>query len=97
MRDALIELQRIALYARYVDYLSEPCTTLRNKGEAKKVAGWRSLMKSYWTDIGNALKEKTKVAFDDVLNGKARLGHCPMHIAILEACRGVGLGFGDML
>jgi hypothetical protein len=96
LQDELVKLQRLAFYARYGDILAAACRELKTEAEAKKVEGWRTLNKKYWTDIHQALVDE-KPVYEKVLKGEPLHDQCPTHIAISQACMTVGFGKDNMM
>jgi hypothetical protein len=96
LQDELVKLQRLAFYARYGDILAAACRELKREAEAKKVEGWRTLNKKYWTDVHKTLADE-KAVYEKVLNGEPLYDQCPTHFAISQACMTVGFSKDNML
>ncbi|KAI9774730.1 MAG: hypothetical protein M1839_001650 [Geoglossum umbratile] len=96
LQDKLLSLQRTAFYARYGDILAEACRKLKSEAEARKVQGWQSLRREYWTDIEATLQVE-KGTYQKVLQGEDLHDEIPTHIAISQACNRVGFNMRDML
>jgi hypothetical protein len=96
LQEAILKLQRSAWYIRYGDIFAEACKGLRSEAEARKVDGWKTLSRNYWTTIYQTIKEE-EAAFKRVRNGEGGHEECPTHIAISQTCTRVGFDMDDML
>jgi hypothetical protein len=95
LQDELVKLQRLAFYARYGDILAMACRQLKSEAEAKKVEGWQTLSKTYWTDVNKTLI-KEKSLWKKVMKGEPLHAECPTHMAISQACMTVGFSDENM-
>lgn len=95
LQDELVKLQRLAFYARYGDILAMACRQLKSEAEAKKVEGWQTLSKTYWTDVNKTLITE-KPLWKKVMKGEPLHAECPTHMAISQACMTVGFSDENM-
>lgn len=91
LKDHILELQRTTFYARYGDYFADLCNNLKVVAEAKKLAGWQTLSKSYWTDIARRVEIELPI-YKKFLDGESGLqSQMPTTHAIQVASYSLGL------
>ena len=96
LQEKLVELLQILFFARYGDMFAEACKLLRTTAEAKKIQGWQSMSKAYWTEICEKLSKEGKFYADLLKTGKG-WDMCPIHMTIYETCTIIGFNFNDIL
>jgi hypothetical protein len=96
LQDELVKLQKYGFYSRYGDILAEVCKELRHQAETRKVEGWQTLVMKYWTDIDQNLQTE-KSAYQKMLKGANCHEDCPTHMAIFNACKGIGFEMNETL
>ncbi|KAE8454289.1 hypothetical protein EG329_005214 [Mollisiaceae sp. DMI_Dod_QoI] len=97
LQQQLLSLQRTAFHGRYGDYFAEICNDLKVAAEKRKVAGWETLSKGYWSDTANRV-EMERPIYDRHLKGESGLQEkMPTTYAIHVACYALGLHPGDTL
>ena len=91
LQDEILDLQRIAFYARYGDYFSDICNNLKVAAETKKLAGWQTISKEYWSEIAKKV-ELEKPVYQRSLRGVRGLhDKMPTTHAIQAAAYYIGL------
>lgn len=95
LQDRLVELQKFAFYARYGDILAEVCNKLKQEAIKREVDGYQSL-KGFWSKIDERIQNE-KPFYKKLLEGVDCHKDCTTHIAVYQACAGVGFEMKDTL
>lgn len=96
MQVEILEFQRATFYARYGDFLAAACKELFNDVEAKKIEGWKSMQRSYWTNIGTKIQEE-KPWYELMLKGGKFPKNCQNSLNVAGTCQRVGFDVTDTL
>ncbi|KAH7336086.1 hypothetical protein BKA65DRAFT_479006 [Rhexocercosporidium sp. MPI-PUGE-AT-0058] len=96
IQDEIIKLQRTVFYARYGDIFADICKQIKSQAEVKKVLGWQSLARQYWTQIDVKLQVE-KPYWELVLKGQPNHTACPTHMAINSVCLSTDFEMNEVL
>lgn len=78
------------------NFLAAACKELFKDVEAKKIEGWKSMQRSYWTNIGTKIQEE-KPWYELMLKGGKFPKKCQNSLNVAGTCQRVGFEVTDML